>query len=58
MVTKIGICVCFLENMIQEQKKLAAMKLKKKKHLEEEVNAGKKGKTKIRWDGGDWGQLK
>lgn len=57
LMTKIGSCDCFLESMIQEQKKMA-MKLKKKGAQEEEVNAGRKGETNVRWASGDWGRHK
>lgn len=46
LVMKICSCVCFLESMIQEHKKL-----KEKKQREGEVNAGMREKLRFGGDG-------
>ena len=46
LMTKIGSCDCFLESMIQEQKKMA-MKLKKKEHKRKKLMREERGKLTL-----------
>lgn len=46
LMTKIGSCDCFLESMIQEQKKMA-MKLKKKEHKRKKLMREERGKLRL-----------